>query len=476
MTVESRALMGKLAYFVCWLPMEGGGFGSHTPRKLLLELAAVVGVMAVAAGSIWIVKREPPIRNDRPIGGRNVDISRSTRAQWAPTVAQDPSRPDRLIVAASDELLDSRLYTSEDGGRSWRGEGDLPLLRANCGRGDTSTAIMPRGPQLLAFLATIDCRPLDPRLYAAFRQSAGAPWKVSLVAPVRRSFVFDQRPALAAGRGGGVLAWLRFVGKTNISEQRVLVSHSSDGRSWSVPLVLPFQAPYASSVAVAPSGEVYVVVADAVAGVVVLRSRDGGRRFGPARRIAALHGTFAPLCGHGDVLVTAQPQRCIGPSPTISAGRDRLLVTYGRAEPNGSQGVFALTLDRDLSVIRSGRVGAPDRDNDDQFTPVSTIDRATGDLWVCFYDTSGDKLRKRAWFTCTVSGDEGRSWAPLVRAASSRSDETRFAADSDGFGDVQSLVASNGVAHPVWTDARGILEAEEIYTTRLTASRLLARH
>lgn len=456
--------------------MEGGTFGSRSPRKLLLELAAVVGVMAVAAVSIWIAKREPPIDNDRPVGGRNVDISRSTRAQWAPTVAQDPSSPGRLVVAASDELFDSRLYISADAGRSWRGERDLPLLRANCGRGDTSIAITPTGRQLVAFLATLECRPLDPRLYVASRQAPGSRWEVSRVAPMRRAFVFDQRPALAAGRGDAVVVWLRFIGKTNVAEQRVLVSRSSGGRSWSPPVTLPFQAPYAAAVSVAPSGEVYVVVADAVAGVVVLRSRDGGGHFGPARRIAALRGTFTPICGHGDVLVTAQPQRCIGPSPTVSSGRDRVLVTYGRAEANGSQGVYAVTLDSELRVLRSGRVGPPDEDKDDQFTPVSAIDRTTGDFWACFYDSSGDELRKRAWFTCTVSDDEGRSWAPLVRAATSRSNETRFAADRDGFGDVQGLVASKGAAHPVWTDSRDLLQAEEIYTTRLEASRLLARH
>jgi hypothetical protein len=244
---------------------------------------------------------------------------------------------------------------------------------------------------------------------------------VVAVAPgARGSFVFDQRPDLAAGRGGAVVAWLRFVGADNSDVQRVLVSRSADGVTWSPPLRLPFSAPFQASVAVAPDGDVYVTVADAVDGLVVLRSRDGGRTFGRPRLVLPLRGTLVPTCGHGDVTLPAQPQRCVGPSPKISADERHVLVTFAQREDNGTMMVSDAVLDRTLRRVRFGRVSPPDAGPADQFTPTSTIDRSNGDLWACFYDTTGDETRKHAWFTCTVSADGGQTWAPPVRAASVR--------------------------------------------------------
>jgi hypothetical protein len=451
-------------------------FGDRTPRKLLLEIAGVAAVVALAAFLIWWLNRAPPINNVRPLGGRNVDITRNNRAQWAVSAALDPEDPNVLLAGSIDQLEDTRVYTSEDGGSTWQSRAQPGLLRSNCGRSDPTVAIGRSHLQLYAFLATVDCRPLDPHIRLAWRHGSAAPWHVVVVArgPHRR-FVFDQRPALAAGPDGAVLAWLRFVGATNSDEQRVLVSRSSDGRAWSSPLRLPFIAPYQASVAIAPDGDVYVAVADAIAGLVALRSQDGGRTFGHARRVAPLQGVFAPVCGHGDVTVPAQPQRCIGPSPTISVDGGRVLVTFTRREADQTQAVEAAVLDRDLGLMRVGAVASPDDGLRDQFTPTSTIDRSTGDLWVCFYDTTGDETRKHAWFTCTVSDDDARTWAPPVHAASVRSNETRFSADNDGYGDVQAVVAAGGVAHPLWTDSRRLEDSEEIYTTRLRAADLLRR-
>jgi hypothetical protein len=332
------------------------------------------------------------------------------------------------------------------------------------------------GLQLYAFLATVDCRPLDPHIRVASRRRPEGRWRVVPVAPgPRGAFVFDQRPDLAAGPGGAVLAWLRFVGAMNSDNPRVLVSRSSDGVSWSAPVRLPFQAPFQASVAVAPGGDVYVAVADAVAGLVVMRSRDGGRTFGRPRLVSELQATLIPTCGHGDVIIPAQPQRCVGPSPKISADAGHVYVTFAQREEDGTLGASAAVLDRELRPVRVTRVGPPDDGLADQFAPTSTVDRSNGDLWVCFYDTTGDETRKHAWFTCTVSTDEARSWAPVVRAANVRSNETRFSADNDGYGDVQAVVAARGLAQPLWTDSRRLEDSEEIYTTHLRAADLLRR-
>jgi hypothetical protein len=451
-------------------------FGERTPRKLLLEVAAVAAVAGITVFLIWWFNRPPPIHDVRPLGGRNVDISRNQRAQWAVSAAIDPADPQVLLAGSIDQLEDTRVYTSADGGLTWRSRAQPSGERANCGRSDPAVAIGPSHLQLYAFLATVDCRPLDPHIRVAWRRGSSRAWRLVPVGRgPRGQFVFDQRPTLAAGQGGAVLAWLRFVGVTNIDEQRVMVSRTADGRTWSTPLRLPFQAPWQASVAVAPDGEVYLTVADALVGLVALRSQDGGRTFGRAHRVAPLQGVFAPICGHGDVIVPAQPQRCVGPSPAISVDGDHVLVTYTRRNEDQTFSVQAAVLDRNLALVRHGDVAPPDDRPRDQFTPASTIDRSTGDLWVCFYDTTGDETRKHAWFTCTVSDDEGRTWAPPVHAASVRSNETRFSAVNDGYGDVQAVVAADGVAHPLWTDSRRLEDSEEIYTTRLRARDLLQR-
>jgi hypothetical protein len=451
-------------------------FGERTPRTFVLEVAAVVAVAGITVFLVWWFNRPPPIHDVRPLGGRNVNITRNFRAQWAPSAALDPADARALLAGSIDQLQDTRVYTSEDGGSSWKSLAQPAYTRSNCGRSDPAVAIGLAHLQLYAFLATVDCRPLDPHIRVAWRHGASAPWRVVPVAPATRGqFVFDQRPAIAAGRGGAVLAWLRFVGATNSDNQRVMVSRSSDGRTWSAPLRLPFQAPYQASVAIAPDGDVYLAVADAIRGLVALRSQDGGRMFGPPRRVVPLQGVFFPTCGHGDMTIAAQPQRCVGPSPAISADRDSVLVTFARRDAEGGFGVEAAVLDRNLRLVRLGEVAPPDDGPRDQFVPASTIDRSTGDLWACFYDTTGDETRKHAWFTCTVSVDDARTWAPPVHAASVRSNETRFSADADGYGDVQAVVAAGGVAHPFWTDSRRLENSEEIYTTRLRARELLRR-
>jgi hypothetical protein len=275
-------------------------FRDRTPRRLLLELAGIVAVFGTAAFLIWWFTRPPSIHNVRPVGGPNMDISHDARAQWASSVAIDPADPDILLAGSSDELQDTRVYSSCDGGSTWQTTAGPPGLRSNCD--------------------------------------------------------------LAAGPGGAVLAWLRFVGATNSDEQHVLVSRSSDGVSWSTPLRLPFQAPFQASVAVAPDGDVYLAVADAVAGLVVMRSRDGGRTFGRPHRVSELHATLVPTCGHGDVILPAQPQRCVGPSPKISVDGRHVLVTFAQREDNGTMMVSAAVLDRALRPVRMSRVGPADDD------------------------------------------------------------------------------------------------------------------
>ena len=103
----------------------------------------------------------------------------------------------------------------------------------------------------------------------------------------------------------------------------------------------------------------------------------------------------------------------------------------------------------------------------DQFWPQSAVDASNGTVWACFYDTLGDPARKRAFYSCTISRNGGRTWRSQIRAATVPSDET-VPGSLGHYGYHQGVAASGGVAHPIWTDTRELADlSEEIYTTSL---------
>jgi len=114
----------------------------------------------------------------------------------------------------------------------------------------------------------------------------------------------------------------------------------------------------------------------------------------------------------------------------------------------------------------------PGRTRSDQFWPQSAVDRSDGSLWLCFYDTFGDRTRTKAFFSCAVSRNGGATWTRPVRVASAPSDETQPGARQYGY--YEGLAVANGVGHPMWTDTRRLAELqEEIYTARVTRADLV---
>jgi hypothetical protein len=104
----------------------------------------------------------------------------------------------------------------------------------------------------------------------------------------------------------------------------------------------------------------------------------------------------------------------------------------------------------------------------------------TQQLWACYYDTSGDPKRAKAWFTCTVSRD-GRQWATPVRPARASAnvqvlwEDARIYGygDSGGYGGYTGLAAAHGTAYPLWIDTRDVdANGEEVFGARLPAKAL----
>ncbi|HYY03892.1 MAG TPA: hypothetical protein VE736_08410 [Gaiellaceae bacterium] len=446
------------------------------PPKLLVELFVIAAVMAAAAISVYFGFRAPPIHDELPLGGRNVDVSNSSAAQFEASVAVDPTEPKRLLAASMDDLADARAYASTDGGVTWTSQPAPPSQRGACGLSHPDVAIGGRGLELYASLVTDTCQPPDPLLFVATRHGISATWRVRRVGSSGR-YVFDQRPSVAVDAARrAYIVWPRLVGEFS-SRQVVLFSRSPDGgATWSKPVQIGrYSGVYGVDLAAARNGDLYLAVSDGLhRRIDLLRSTTGGSTWTPARRVARLAVPYVVGCGAGAAQVRAQPQRCISAVAHLALTPRTVAIVYGDADRDGTYAVYVSTFDRALRTFGGTRdVRRAGKGRADQFLPTVAYDATIGDLWLCYYDTRGDSTRKHAWYTCTVSRDDGRTWARPVHAASAKSDETETGSDALGYGDVEGLAAADGVAHPVWTDNRNSLSlAEEIYTAAIPASRL----
>jgi hypothetical protein len=448
-------------------------------RKLLWEAVIVLGATAVGALIVYVVYRHP-IGSPWKVTGTDVqDISNQPGIQTEVALAVDPSNP-KVLFGASNESLEPevRVYASENGGRTWT-EGAAPLHNPNsCSWGDPSVAVGRDGRQYVAFTEKSICvngTDLTPYLVVASRKGDGTDWTTRRVTRPATSFGFDDKPAISVGDDGrAYVAWSRLYGR--LFQTTVISSSDDGGRTWSKPLMVDRKLvqPQLVTIAAGARGVVYLAGVDAK-GIWVGRSTNGGRNFSVRQGVAPLPGSQAATCViFGKYVLPQQAVKCLGPNPTITLGRDRVFVTYGVNGSDQSQDVGVAVFDRSLRPIRRGPIG-PVKKKTDQFWPSSAVDAATGKLWACYYDTTGDSQRQHAWFVCTSSRD-GRNWTTPVRAASPSANPGVLWADASigGYGDstayggYTAVAAAHGVVHPLWIDTRNIAgNGEEAFASVL---------
>lgn len=386
----------------------------------LAGAAALAGLLAVGA------TRTPPV---------NVDVSRSPATQAEVSIAADPRHPKVLLAGSNDyELPTTRVYSSSDGGQRWTSQPGPPLVQALPGTAsDPVVGIDTRGRQYFGFVQVTE----------GADESRGRSWLVVASRTGRHSFWHSRpvpgaagadKPALTVSGSRVYVAWVR-EGDWRRPQQPlndVLLSSSSDGgRTWSRPVQLnAIDSLFLSYPSIAVSRRtVYATWLDE--GLVKLRRGDG-RRFGGEQTIGAPGGGGCPTG------IPAQPLHCLRPNPIVVAdpGRNRVYVTWSQLAPNHSL---------DVEVVPVGgsprQVNPPDRAVvSDQFWPAPAVDSATGDLWVCFYDTRADPARRAARFSCTVSSDGGSTWAKPLAVASAATDGTKLRYRRP-FGDYEGLVS-----------------------------------
>jgi hypothetical protein len=422
----------------------------------------------------------------------NVNVSRLPELQTGATIAIDPTDGDTLLAGSNSiEEGTMRIYSSTDGGRTWTSAtAHAPPSKAlaSCSS-DPGVAIDAKGRQYYSFVRATPCSDgARQYVYAVVRAGPEEAWSKPIrVAALGRARL-DDKPAIAVDnspssphRGRVYLAWTR-VGRNVVFS--IVLSHSDNGgRTWSKPVKVNKEGrvlTYAS-VAVGPKGAVYVAWDDVDEfGIWMARSTDGGKTFRGHRKVASFVAVTIPHCGSG-IVIPAQPRTCVNANPVVSVdtsrGRysGRVYVSYARTEFRGRQAAHIALFDPELRRIapdpetREGRPIAPlsAARGADQFWPQSAVDASNGTVWMCFYDTLGDPANKRAFYSCTISRNGGRTWRTPIHAATVPSDET-VPGSLGHYGYHQGVAASGGVAHPIWTDTRELADLrEEIYTTSL---------
>jgi BNR repeat-like domain len=461
--------------------------------------------VAVAGGiahPIWTDSRDLAIRGEEiytaavPVEAlaagtteREVDVSNAAGSQNEPAIAVDPTNPDILIASSNSLVSPMSVYTSTDGGLSWSAQAVPPDRPPGICLGDPAVTIDTRGRQYFAFLRDVPCGSNDAPtgLMVATRSGPRERWRLPTdsLAGALRSTESNDKPAITADTSPQsphndqvYVAWARAV---DSHVHAIVVSHSDDGgRTWSTPVRVDDSSVDSGypSIATGPEGEVYVAWHPFEEDrIVIAASFDGGRTFGSARTIDVKRNRSSCPASWP---IPAQATRCVRPNPIVTVDstrgryRGRVYVTYENKGSDGTQDVFLAAFNRLLAPLLGAPTGrrlsvAPLRYRSDQFWPASAVDQRSGTLWVCFYDTAGDKARHLTWFSCTRSRDGARNWTPIARVARVPSNATGGWVSPFQYGDYEGLAVANGVAHPIWTDTRlgRTSLSEEIFTTRV---------
>ena len=437
------------------------------------EALIVVGVTVIGAFLIYHFTVHT-IRNQRPLAGTNVAVALGEGTQSEPSFAVDPNRPEVMFGAlgASGELVGNPgsfgVYNSDLGGDHWTKSASPAIPGNGCFYAAPRAAIDSIGRQYLAFMAGPCAETLTPYLVITSRASSTAPWApATRIVPRVGRWGFDDGPSLALDEHSGrvYLAWTRGLDRQRVA---LVISWSDDhGRTWSGAheVARSLVDPHLASLAVATNGDVYLAGIDGKLGLWVTRSTDRGSSFEAPRSVTPLLNDPArQQCAIStDGPLPFELTNCIGPNPMLLLRGSRVFIVYGDIGANQTQDVFVAALDSDLKRIFRTRVNPPDRGRTDQFFPAAAIDQETGVLAACWYDTTYDPNKHRAWFTCSTSAN-GRTWQAPVRAAAEPT------TPSDLYNSLPIspiVVAAEGSFRAFWPDGRNYRHGINVYTAAL---------
>ena len=415
--------------------------------------------------------------------GANVDVSNECGPQSETYVTLDTSAPKRL-AGGSNEIfrLPMRGYFSTNGGASWGGV-DLPLPPPIGTNGtdfgsDPTLAFDSSGNVYYGYIVVFfgNGNGINGTSMAVARSTNGGK-----TYPAATYFGFEggsnhfnDKPMITADanrtspyRDSVYIAWDAASGGSATGGGVRLARSTDGGATFAIARVDDPSGPGRAIGAVpfvGPGGEVYAAWNDYGANAIAFnRSFDGGVTWGVPRTIAAKTAPF-------QINVPAEFSRGALVYPACDADRStgrhsgRLSCAWMDLTPAGTSDVFLSFSDDQGASWSSPRAVAEQISAVDRFNQWLSVDAATGDVNVSFYDTRNDTTggRYETDIYLARSYDGGQTFGPNVRVSDVSSNEHDCAGVfpcaginyGNQQGDYSGLVAFGGIAHPIWTDSR----------------------
>ncbi len=374
-----------------------------------------------------------------------------------PSIAVNYRNPKQIVVVYQRNV--SAAYSS-DGGRHWTSSSGLavPSYRVS---GDVSVAYDNEGHAIMSCIAFDNLGTEDYWGHCATRNGifvkrsldGGKRWEAKTVVVDSQGTVpgipFEDKPYIVADNTGGPFAGNLYIGWTEwrLTESVILFSRSTDdGVTWSRPVDISdvHGLPRDDNGGlegfdgtVTPDGVLHVVWTNG-GEIVYKASSDGGKTFTEDRAIMkTAPAMFKP----------SNVYRGNGFPQIASDDRGRMYITWSDYR-NGDIDVFE-SHSSDSGEVWSRPVRVNDdplHDGADQFMQWLAVDRATGDVYVIFYDRRMDPLNVRAWIVVARSTDGGKAFSNYLMSNSS------FVPDGAFIGDYNGIAAFNGRVYGAWTE------------------------
>ncbi len=428
----------------------------------------------------------PAVASLTPPGTAELQLP-SVGAVAEQAVAVDPRNPRHVVVAAigfgyyrhSDAVLhgyqpDNRVWTSDDGGRSFVARGGLPfaLPRSRSSGNDATLAWDPRGPLYAAYLNNEKDSPGNGAvdgLWVARSDDAGKTWTGVRAAPNTYTATACQgpdRPTVAVDpRSGAVWVVYQHVvyaqsACLSLQSTEIRAVRSLDrGKTWSRPFRVSAVGGNAGVPAVLEDGTLAVVHLEG-AGVglpeqhCALAVSVNLRLVSPSLRVSAPRTLLPHVCAQivaGNNPAGEAYYAPYTPTATYDTRSKRLVVAIADAQVTGGVARVVSTADRGATQVTTTVTGTPSG-----APQLLQLAAGAGRVALSFLDGLPGGIYQPSLVS---SRDGGRSWgAPVVVASVPSVGQSRpylAALDPFGIGHYQGLaIGSDGLAHLAWPDLR----------------------
>ncbi|MCU0961267.1 MAG: NF038129 family PEP-CTERM protein, partial [Pirellulaceae bacterium] len=403
------------------------------------------------------------------------NITAQQGSQAEPTIAIDPSNPDRVFAAGVHVNVQFPLGIpvagSLDGGVTWLsgtladGTDVLPPAL-----GDTRAVFDQFGNLFVTYLTP------SPERHIVVLLSTNGGEDFSVLATFTDVDKADQ-PSIAVGPGAGGadgsvwLTWERGDQPFNvIMAAGAPVTGLGAVGAFNQWLVAPLSADGASrnfgDIAVGPDGQVLLTYTQAVLGgsplgpaqIAVHLDPDGlgSVPFGPPTIAADIQvGSHLPIPASAQRPIDAEGNLAWDVSDGEHRGRVYLVYTDSPAVGDFNTDIYSRYSD-DNGQHWSEPIQINDADPNSQFLPSVAVDQSSGNVGVAWYTAVG-AANVLTRFTATLSDDGGSTWNRIAYLVSpGESDATDSSIDLGGqrfqYGDYTGLSFVAGTLQPIWAD------------------------